>query len=248
MPDFIRHFLASLNEPNSEEGRAEPKKRRINPNLYDNVIVSPTVGQGMEQVERDGHSLAHSRATMDTRDMNTSMELRPPVATDRKACLRQLNAIILCEDGGGAFQNAPHLLMRFGEHLDIHPKTWTFESLNVPTSRAAALQTAREAGVILVSAQDDAELPSSVQNFLRQAVATRPELPKPIALLTESNADSGPLTSQVSRKLRRLANSAGTEFFVLAPPDAPSQFANSPTRSDPSASAATSQRHWGINE
>ena len=188
---------------------------------------------------------------MDTRDMNISMDLRPAVPMDRKTCPRHLNAIILCENSLVAFRNAPQLLTRFGEHSDLQPRTWTFDALSVPSTRAAALQTARDAGVILVSAQGDADLPSTVQSFLRQAVNSRPELPKPIALLTGASTDSTPSSSNVGRHLRHLAKSTGTEFFVLAPPPPeaaiPRDNGAAPDESTP-ATKPTPRRHWGINE
>jgi hypothetical protein len=182
---------------------------------------------------------------MDKREMNTSMDLRPLAATDRKACSQRLNAIVLCENSAVAYQNAPELLTRFGEH----PRTWTFDALSVPTTRAAALQTARDAGVILVTAQGDSNLPSTVRSFLRQAVATSPELPKPIALLTMSKAE-GPTSasaSNVGRDLQRLANSAGTEFFEIAPRQAP-KTADVAGNGFVQPEASQSPRHWGINE
>jgi len=155
--------------------------------------------------------------------------------------------MILCE-GATNFSDPPDLLDRLGEHLAVPPKTWTFAALQIPTTRAAALQTAREAGVIVVSAQSNSDLPNSVQTFLQQALARRPELPAPIALLAESKSDAS-AASNVSRKLRRLANSAGTEFFVLAPPDTASSAKNPSGHSDaPPSIGATRQRHWGINE
>jgi hypothetical protein len=211
------------------------------------VIHLPTGDKELAQPESGGHPIAYPATTMDTRDMNICMELRSRGTTDGKTSPRHLNAILLCENSPIAFQNAPQLLTRFGEHLDIHPRTWTFDALSIPTSRAAALQTAREAGVILVSAQADADLPSSVRSFLKQAVATRPELPKPIALLAAAAPDTPAAASNVSRDLRRLATSAGTEFFVLAARDSSSS-PDSPARSVPSELAPTSQRHWGINE
>ena len=178
--------------------------------------------------------------------MNTGMDLRPLSAPDRKACAQRLKAIVLCENSRVAFQNAPQLLTRFGEH----PRTWTFDALSVPTTRAAALQTAQGAAVILVTVQGNANLPSTVQSFLRQAVSARPDLPKPIALLTASNGDSQSSLSNVGQDLRRLADSAGTEFFEIASGNPPKQ-SDLPGLNSPERSPSTTpppKRHWGINE
>jgi hypothetical protein len=184
---------------------------------------------------------------MDKRKMNLSMDLRPLCAMDRNASARRLNAIVLCENSMVAFQNAPHLPTRFGEN----PRTWTFAALSVPTTRAAALQTAREAGVILVTAQGDSNLPSTVRSFLRQAVTAQPELPKPIALLTVSSAEGPSSASNVGRDLRRLATSTGTEFFEIAPRQSPAAdiSGNGLARAEVGQSPTPPpRRHWGINE
>ena len=175
------------------------------------------------------------------------------IAEDSKEGTRQLNLekpweVVIFYDDVSAGRRAMQTLEKANhpsvQAAELYPSLWRFDHLEVPEWQAAAVVDARQAGLIIISASREGDLPATV---LESIECSRPWKAGVSGALMALLGPPGKLDEPDSpriRRLRNLAEKAGRSFLVPTTPIAAESGAaaemerhNSPPTAAPTAPA-----------
>lgn len=142
---------------------------------------------------------------------------RAPAVADEAA---PLQVAILHDDlaaGEQATQALAALARDFAEEVVVHPSFWPFAMLDQTRGRLAAATDAGTADLLIVSTQNDSQLPGAVLNWIAHWAELKQGTGAALLLLFGRPGNFDTAESDRVRFLQRLVAEAGLELFTPRP-------------------------------
>lgn len=164
---------------------------------------------------------------------------------------RTCQILILCEDYA-AYERAKEIcwriLVQFADDLDFSFSCWKFFELEDAECTHAALRTAKNSDIILLSLHHP-DLPTQAEAWLDALAGHRIQGDGLLALVLNEPAQHPFAMQALSSRIDRLAKKLGMDFLPLNPVSTPAHLDHLPSSLATHGSIGEQNYdHWGLNE